>query len=174
MSNSTAAKVGSTSSKSSRRNKKTQEVKVSDTVTLDGAQAKQESSQNGDKGAQVIAMPQVKLQEVSKPEATPVALPPLPGNRPIASSDLNVSEGSSLPGNRPVDVSNVQIVGTISAMGDRPIGASPIEVRDIIAVSGNRPVAASHLKADATAMIMGNRPIASNEVDQEDLMGYLD
>lgn len=147
---------------------------MSDTVALDSAQATPESSQNGDKGAQVIAMPQVKLQEAPKPEATQVALPPLPGNRPIASSDLNVSEGSGLPGNRPVDVSNVQIVGTISAMGDRPIGASPIDVRDIIAVSGNRPVAVSHLKVSETEMIMGNRPIASNEVDDEDLMGYLD
>lgn len=147
---------------------------MSDTVTLDSAETKQESNQNGDKGAQVIAMPQVKLQEAPKPEATQVALPPLPGNRPIASSDLNVSEGSFLPGNRPIDVSNVQIVGTISAMGNRPIAASPIEVRDVIVVSGNRPVAVSHLKAGATEMIMGNRPIASNEVDDEDLMGYLD
>lgn len=176
MSNTTAAKVGTTSSRESRRSKKSQEVTVKDTVTVDSAETKQESNPNPniDKGAQVITMPQLTLKETPEQETDKISLSPLPGNRPIATSDLKISEAVALPGNRPVDVANLQVVGTISALGERPIAASAIKVWDTIAVSGNRPIALSTLQVSETAMIMGNRPIASNIEDVEDLMGYLD
>jgi hypothetical protein len=155
MSNSTAAKVGTTSSTSRRRTKKSQEVEVKSPVTVDGAETQQESSVNADKGGQVIAMPQIKLQEAPK------------------EGDVKVSP-SPLPGNRPIDAANIQVLGTISRE-NRPIVASNIQVLDTISVSGERPIAASNLQISATQMIMGNRPIASNYLDaEEDLMGYLD
>jgi hypothetical protein len=101
-------------------------------------------------------MPQIKLQEAPKQQASQVSLPPLPGNRPV-------------------DAGNLQVVGTISAMGERPIFASNFEVTDTITVSGNRPIASSNLQISETAMIMKNRPIATNNLDGDrDLMGYLD
>lgn len=147
---------------------------MENTVTVNGAKTHEESSQTTDKGAQVIAMPQLKL-ETSNQETVEASLPPLPGNRPIASSNLKISEAVYLPGKRPVNTSDIQIVGTIAAMGERPIAASNIQVWDTIAVSGNRPIASSILKASVTQMIMGSRPIAANNMDRdEDLMGYLD
>jgi hypothetical protein len=175
MVNSTATKGNATGSTSSRRSKKNQEVNLKNTAQVNGAETLAESS-NTDKGAQVIAMPQLKLQEPPKQEVSQVAeTSPLPGNRPIASSDLKLSDVVSIMGNRPVDASNIQVLGTMSAMGERPIVASSIAVIDTITVSGERPVAKSNLKINETEMIMGNRPIASNYIDgDEDLMGYLD
>lgn len=157
MSTSTTAKVGTTRRTSSRRSKKSQAVTSIDTATVDGAETQNQSNLNTDKGAQVIAMPQLKVQETAKQEASQVSMPPLPGNRPV-------------------DTSSFQVVGTMASMGeDRPIAASPIKVRDIIAVSGERPVAASSIQLSEAQMIMKNRPIASNYVDGDgDLMGYLD
>lgn len=110
-----------------------------------------------DKIAQVITMPQLKLQETPTQEAAQVSAP------------------SPLPGNRPIDSANLRVLETISEMGERPIVASNIEIRDTISVSGERPIAASSLQVSETQMIMGNRPIASNHLDgDEDLMGYLD
>lgn len=175
MANSTATKGNATGSTSSRRSKKNQEVNLKNTTQVDGAATLPESS-NTDKGAQVIAMPHLKLQETPKDEATQISdASPLPGNRPIASSDLNLSEVVSIMGNRPVDASNIQVLETISEMGDRPIVASSIRVLDTISVSGERPIVASSIQLTQTKMIMGNRPIASNYIDgDEDLMGYLD
>ena len=156
MSNSTAAKVGTASNTSSRRSKKSQEVSVKNTSPVDGAEAQQESSLNTDKGAQVIAMPQIKLQEAPKEETVKVAVSPLPGNRPI-------------------DSGNIKVLGSISQVENRPIVASNIKVLETISVSGERPIAASTLNFSETNMIMPNRPIASNYIEgEEDLMGYLD
>lgn len=175
MSNTTAAKVGMTSSRERRRSKKSQEVTVKDTVTVDSTETKQESNPTIDKGTQVITMPQLTLQETPEQDNNKISLAPLPGNRPIAASDLKISEAVALPGNRPVDAGNLEVVGMISALGERPIAASAIKVWDTIAVSGNRPIALSTLQVSETEMIMGNRPIASNIIENvEDLMGYLD
>lgn len=100
---------------------------------------------------------------------------PLPGNRPIATSSLKVSDQGSIRGMRPVDTSELQVVGTFSSMGDRPISASNMQVRDIMAVSGNRPISVSTLHLTGTEMILGNRPIASNIMEEiDELIGYLD
>ena len=156
MSNSTAAKVGTTSSVSRRKSKKSQEVGVKNTSQVDGAEAQQESSLNLDKGTQVIAMPQIKLQEAPQEGTVKISIPPLPGNRPV-------------------DAGNIQVLGTIYAMGERPIVARNIKVFDTISVSGQRPIAASTFNLNETKMIMGTRPIASNYMDgDQDLMGYLD
>lgn len=154
MSNSTAAKVGTSSGTSSRRSKKSQEVNLKNQV--DSAETQQSSSAKTDKGAQIIAMPQIKLQEAPQSKTSQVSLPPLPGNRPI-------DEGS------------LEVVGSIPAMGERPIFASNFQVADTLTASGERPIAASSIQLATTEMIMGNRPIASNNLDvDEDLMGYLD
>ncbi len=148
---------------------------MKDTVIVDETVTHEQPNSNTDNGAQVIAMPQVKIQETPKQETANVSLPPLPGNRPIASSHLKVSEVTSLPGNRPIETANLAVVGTISALGERPIAASGIQVWDTISVSGDRPIASSTLKISETEMIMGNRPIASNEMERDqELMGYLD
>ena len=157
MSNSTAAKVNSSGNTSSRRSKKSQKVNLSNTVTVDRPTAQEETNMNTDKGAQVIAMPQIKLHETPKQVAAQVSAP------------------SPLPGNRPIDSANLQVLGTISHMGERPIFASNMKVWDTITVSGERPIATSSLLISETGMIMGNRPIASNYIDgDEDMMGYLD
>ena len=156
MSNSTTAKVNAKSSTSSRQSKKSQESNLKNTVTVDSTETHKELSLNTDKGAQVIAMPQVNLQETSKHGNSVISVLPLPGNRPI-------------------DSSNIQLLGTISAMGERPIFASTMKVWDTISVSGERPIATSSLQLSDTRMIIGNRPIASNYIDgAENLMGYLD
>lgn len=118
----------------------------------------QKPSVNINNGTQVIAMQvSANLQEVAtqSPSQTTLITP--------------------LPGNRPIDSSNLQVLGTISAMGERPVVASNMKVWDTITLSGERPIASSSLQISETAMIMGNRPIAANYFDgAEDLMGYLD
>jgi hypothetical protein len=148
MSNSTATKANATSSTNSRRRKKSQQVNAADT--------QQESNLNTDKGTQIIAMPQLKLQETPKEGNVELSITPLPGNRPI-------------------DSANLQVLGTISVMGQRPIVASTMQVWNTISVSGERPIAASNLQISGIGMIFGNRPIASNYIEGDnDLIGYLD
>lgn len=158
MSNNATAKVNNSSSTSSRRSKKTQEVNLKSLVAVDSLETLQKSSVNTSNGTQVIAMPvPTNLQEAA--------------THTSSQTDLT----TPLPGNRPIDSSNLQVLGTISAMGERPIVASNIKVWDTITLSGERPIATSSLQLSETAMIMGNRPIASNYLDgAEDLMGYLD
>jgi hypothetical protein len=172
MSNSTATKAKATSSTGSRRSKKNQDETSNNTAMLEPTEANQESTLSVDKGTQLMTMPELKIQQAPKDE---VFVAPLPGNRPISSSDLKLSNVVSIMGNRPVDASNIQVLGVMSAMGERPIIASNIKVADVISVSGERPIAASAIQIRETEMIMGNRPIASNYIDsEEDLMGYLD
>lgn len=157
MTNSTATRVKSSRNTSSRRSKKSQEINPSNTTAAESSATEEKTNPNTHKGAQVIAMPQLKLQETPNQEADRVSAP-IP-----------------LPGNRPIDSGNLQVLGTISDMGNRPIVASDIEVSDTISVSGERPIAKSSLHLSETQMIMGNRPIASNYLDGDlDLMGYLD
>jgi hypothetical protein len=126
-----------------------------------------------DKESALTAAGSLELARIAQQEAAGIA--PLPGNRPIASSNLQISETMSILGNRPVDAGNLEVMGTISAMGERPIFASNMKVWDTISVSGNRPIASSNMALTNTDMIFGNRPIASNDMDvYEDLMGYLD
>jgi hypothetical protein len=173
MTSSAATKGKTASTTSSRRSKKSQEVNLGNTATVERPATQEETSQTMDKGAQVIAMPQLTLKETPQEETTQSSS--LPGNRPISSRDLKFSQVMSIMGNRPVDVSNIQVLGTISAMGERPIFASSFEVIDTITVSGDRPISKSNLVISETGMIMGNRPIAPNYLDDEaDLMGYLD
>ncbi|MEQ8381937.1 MAG: hypothetical protein RH949_06165 [Coleofasciculus sp. A1-SPW-01] len=116
---------------------------------------------------------------IQKPQAGKISLVepsiPLPGNRPIATSSLKVSDQGSIRGIRPIDTSELQIVGTLSSMGERPITASNMQIRDVMVVSGNRPISVSTLHLENTEMILGNRPIASNVMEEADeIMGYLD
>ncbi len=81
-----------------------------------------------------------------------------------------------LPGNRPIESSHLNIVSTYHAVGgDRPVVASGLDIKEMISVSGNRPIVASHLQISETYKVMGNRPVASNAIDDpQTLMGFLD
>ena len=157
MSNSTATRERSNHT-SSRRSKKSQEISLNNTVMANQPTTEDDFNLKTGKDSQVIAMPQLTLQETPTQEAT------------------QVSTATPLPGNRPIDSANIQVLGTVSEMGvHRPVVASTIQVWDTISVSGERPISASGLQISKTQMIMGNRPIASNYMDgNEDLMGYQD
>jgi hypothetical protein len=97
------------------------------------------------------------------------------GERPIASSDLQVAETVSIAGIRPISTSSLQVVDTINIMGIRPIGANTFKIVDSINLSGIRPIASSSIVVSQSYSIMGTRPVASNEIDDsEGLMGFLD
>ncbi|MGK7903094.1 MAG: hypothetical protein AB4352_17120 [Hormoscilla sp.] len=97
----------------------------------------------------------VKLETMSNETEKSVPLPPLPGNRPI-------------------DSSNLEVHSTLDPREKRPVVSSKMGISETYMVSGNRPVAHSTINFDNTMKIMGNRPIASNNIDDDDLMGYLD
>ncbi|MEA5467942.1 hypothetical protein [Spirulina sp. 06S082] len=80
-----------------------------------------------------------------------------------------------LPQNRPIEPSHLNIVGTYNAMGERPVTSSGLEISSSIVISGNRPIAKSILDISETYKVMGNRPVASNDFeDIATLIGYLD
>jgi hypothetical protein len=152
MTNNSTAKARRASSINRGRSKKSQEVNLNNTAALDSVATKTE-----DQKGQAITMPATaKSAEITKLEISEMTPAPLPGNRPI-------------------DASNIQVLGTISVMGERPIVASNNKIWNTITVSGERPIYSSNLVISSTAMIMGNRPVASNFFgDEESLMGYLD
>lgn len=151
MTNNSTAKARRVSSTSRGRSKKSQAVNLNNTAALNGVET------NTDKTGQIITMPATtKAAKNAKLETSEMTLTPLPGNRPI-------------------DSSNIQVLGTISVMGLRPIVASTNKIWNTITVSGERPIYSSNLVISSTAMIMGNRPVASNFFEgEENLMGYLD
>ncbi|MEM8641975.1 MAG: hypothetical protein AAGG51_24650 [Cyanobacteria bacterium P01_G01_bin.54] len=80
-----------------------------------------------------------------------------------------------LPQNRPIEPSNLNVVSTYNTMGQRPVISSGLEVSDSIVISGNRPIMKSTLAVSETYSVMGQRPVASNEIeDIATLIGYLD
>ncbi|MGB5962886.1 MAG: hypothetical protein WBG73_19775 [Coleofasciculaceae cyanobacterium] len=145
MTNSRTAKARRVSSKKSQAVNRNNTAAINDTET------------NTDQTGQIIAMPATaKLAKNTKLETSEMTLTPLPGNRPI-------------------DSSNIHVVSTISVMGERPIVASNNKIWNTITMSGERPIYSSNLVISSTAMIMGNRPVASNFFEGEgNLMGYLD
>lgn len=151
MNNNSTAKARRASSTNRGRSKKSQEVNLNNPTALNSVET------NTDKIGQVITMSATsKLAKNAELETAEMTLTPLPGNRPI-------------------DSSNIQVLGTISVMGERPIVASNNKIWNTITVSGERPIYSSNLVISATAMIMGNRPVASNFFEgEENLMGYLD
>ncbi|MBP0017755.1 MAG: hypothetical protein J7647_09370 [Cyanobacteria bacterium SBLK] len=80
-----------------------------------------------------------------------------------------------LPQNRPIEPSHLNVVGTYKSMGERPVISSGLEVSSSIVISGNRPITKSNLAISETYKVMGNRPVAPNEFeDIATLIGYLD
>lgn len=80
-----------------------------------------------------------------------------------------------LPQNRPIQPSNLNVVGTYKSMGERPVISSGLEISSSIVISGNRPITKSNLAISETYRVMGNRPVAPNEFeDIATLIGYLD
>jgi len=122
--------------------------KVRKTATIDNleinAKGDMKTTENG-----------VQFNTMSEETEKSVPLPPLPGNRPIESSSLEVRN-------------------TLDPREKRQIVSSKMEVSQTYMVSGNRPVAHSNIDFDNRLTLMGNRPIASNNIDSDDLMGYLD
>lgn len=146
MSKSGTAKADRASSTNRGRSNMSQKVKLNNSVET-----------KTDKEGQIITMPAKTKSTANAKLATAEVLP------------------TPLPGNRPIDSSNIQVLGTISVMGERPIVASTNKIWNTITVSGERPIYSSNLVISATAMIMGNRPVASNFFEnEENLMGYLD
>lgn len=151
MTNNGIAKARRVSSTSRGRSKKSQEVKLNNTAALNSIET------NIDEIGQLITMP--AITKAAK-------------NANLETSEMTITP---LPGNRPIDSSNIQVLGTISVMGERPIAASNNKIWNTITVSGERPIYSSNLVISTTAMIMGNRPVASNFFNEEEnLMGYLD
>ncbi|NJL02013.1 MAG: hypothetical protein HC838_03295 [Spirulinaceae cyanobacterium RM2_2_10] len=88
---------------------------------------------------------------------------------------LELYKPSPLPQNRPIERSHLNVVETYNTMGMRPVVSSGIEMSGSLAVSGNRPIVKSNLAISQTYSVMGNRPVAPNEIDDiGDLIGYLD
>ncbi|WP_204102690.1 MULTISPECIES: hypothetical protein [Spirulina sp. CCY15215] len=80
-----------------------------------------------------------------------------------------------LPQNRPIEPSHLDVVGTYNSMGERPITSTGFEISSSIVISGNRPIAKSNLDISETYNVMGNRPVAPNDFeDIATLIGYLD
>jgi hypothetical protein len=91
------------------------------------------------------------------------------------SGGLDLYQAPPLPQNRPIGPSHIQVVETYSVMGNRPVVASGMKIVHSLSVSGNRPVMASSLAISDSYSVMGNRPVASNEIeDIGTLIGYLD
>ena len=83
--------------------------------------------------------------------------------------------GAPLPQNRPIEPSNLNVVSTYNTMGQRPVISSGLEVSNSLVISGNRPIMKSTLAVSETYSVMGQRPVASNEIeDIATLIGYLD
>lgn len=92
-----------------------------------------------------------------------------------ASIQVYQSGGMPLPQNRPIEVSHLNIVGTYNSMGIRPVTTGTFKISSSMVVSGNRPIAKSSLVISEDIVLMGNRPVASNEIeDIATLIGYLD
>ncbi|MBD2102768.1 hypothetical protein [Leptolyngbya sp. FACHB-261] len=111
------------------------------------------------------------LQRTSGAQAIRVYEPrPLPNNRPVFPTTLEILETSDLPEGRPIAVAGIQVAGTL--LGNRPIAVSGIE---IVKTLGNRPVVASNLQVSSEAEpLPNNRPVAPNLLPDAELMGYLD
>lgn len=96
---------------------------------------------------------------------------PLPNQRPIGTTHLQISETISILGNRPVSASHIHVEETFSASGVRPITSGEVEIKETFSASGVRPIGTTHLKIEETVM---GRPVASNEDGNNSLMGFLD
>lgn len=103
------------------------------------------------------------------------SLEPLPGDRPVGSSHLEIAETFTSAGVRPIEASHLKFTETENNMGIRPVASSNLAVVETIHFSGIRPVTASTLKISETMLNFGSRPIASNDIDAgQDIMGFLD
>lgn len=158
------AKNGHISEKSAQLNE-------ANTVPVDSVETNEAQSRNTDNVAQVIALP-VQTESPAlptHPEILGNKSSAVPGDRPLLSNTIN------LPGNRPIAASNLQVAETVNLAGLRPIGSSNLQVSETVNLMGNRPIASSNLHVAHTMLVSGLRPIASNDIeDGQDLMGYLD
>jgi hypothetical protein len=90
-------------------------------------------------------------------------------------SGLELYQPMPLPQNRPIEPSHINVVATYSIMGNRPVVSSSFEISSSMEVSGHRPIAKSHLAISETYTVMGNRPVAPNEIeDMNTFIGYID
>ncbi len=97
---------------------------------------------------------------------------PLPNNRPIGTTHLQISQTLSILGNRPVSATHIQIEETFFASGIRPISKGEVDIKETFNASGVRPIGSTHLVIEETVM---GRPVAPNEEEGNNgLMGFLD
>ncbi|WP_206756919.1 hypothetical protein, partial [Planktothrix sp. FACHB-1355] len=166
MSVSSTAEVKDTATSNGTRSEKSSKTKEQKTMPADTVEAK--DSQNTTNGSQALA-----LSVPESPESQSLA--PLPGDRPIGTANLAISETFRSAGIRPVESSHLKVTETVNMGGIRPIMSSGLTVVETINFSGIRPVTASTLKISETILNFGERPVASNDIDAgQDLMGFLD
>lgn len=166
----------SKTSRATKRNTKDSQAAGSDQsvaeVTLELNPA-----ENGDGDSKQVSIlaPTHSKNSANKLEVQLYQPVPLPNNRPVVPSNLEVIHSDYLPNNRPISVSNLKVIESDSLPHNRPVFASAIAVVNSESLPNNRPVVASNLAIAKLGFLPGNRPIASNEIDDpEDLMGFLD
>ena len=94
----------------------------------------------------------------NSPKALQLAQKPttlLPGNRPVEPSHLQViGTYASVGASRPIAASQMHISNTLVVSGNRPISTSTLAISENIQIMGNRPVASNQIDEDP-AVLMG-------------------
>ena len=165
MSVSSTTEAKDTASISRTRSQKSNKSKEENTMAADTVETKD----NGNKtdGSQVVAL---TVQGASDTKS----LAPLPGDRPVGSSHIQIAETFMSAGVRPIEASHLKF-NEANNMGMRPVASSSLAIVETIQFSGIRPVTASTLKITETLLNFGARPVASNDIDAgQDMMGFLD
>jgi hypothetical protein len=99
---------------------------------------------------------------------------PLPGDRPVAETSLDLVVDGSLPGNRPMTASHMVVLNDDTLPNHRPVMKSGLVVVDTDTLPNHRPIVRSSVDFRHAPMVL-KRPIASNQIDSpRDLMGFLD
>lgn len=99
---------------------------------------------------------------------------PLPEDRPVAETSLDLVHDGYLPGNRPVTASHMDVLNDDTLPNHRPVMKSGLVIVDSDTLPNHRPIVQSSVDFQHAPMIM-KRPVASNQIDNpRDLMGFLD
>ncbi|HEY9827073.1 MAG TPA: hypothetical protein V6D19_16660 [Stenomitos sp.] len=101
---------------------------------------------------------------------------PLPSNRPVAASGLEiVRSGHTFQGYRPISSAHLTIIDTDTLPNHRPIVKSGLEIVNSDSLPQHRPIVRSKFPLPNSNVLPNHRPIASNQIDNPlELMGFLD
>lgn len=166
MSVSSTPEAKDTATTSRTRSPKSTKTKEEKNMAADTVEAK-------DNGNSKQGSPMLALTVQGSSDAKSLA--PIPGDRPVGTSNLHIAETFTSAGIRPVESSHLKFTETVNMSGNRPIMSSGLTVVETIHFSGIRPVTANTLKITETISNFGVRPVASNDIDAgQDIMGFLD